>query len=490
MPSFPAPETREFVRAALQRSDYTEPAICQLFGVATTSEALALADVVLARKATPRSALTVLLRLFFQGGSVDIGEATATLGAAETSALEASGLIVAEAGAFRASVQLVPVGSLVIASDRPSRHLAACSDFVVGPAPVSRVLAEFMIRRPVERTLDLGCGSGVLGLRAAAHSRHVVATDINPRAVAIAEFNAQLNGLDHVRAVSGDLFSGVAGERFDLIICNPPFVISPQAEFVYRDGGLDICRRIVREVADHLQPDGFLQMLCNWPEAGEQEWQAECASWFEDNACDAWVLRMQSYPRAAYASIWLSQQYRGQSMPAGAFDVWMTHLESLGARSVGGGLVVMRPARGRKPWLEIRDAPPSLGAAGDSIVRAFVARDAMARLGSDAEFLDRIWRPSPNLQQTSVRGLAATGWGAPVVELRAGDGFAFVARVDPVAAELVSLMDGRMSLREVVHAWAEARGMPAEMFVEHLPEAMRKLLALGLLEPVAAESAG
>ncbi|TMD93544.1 MAG: methyltransferase [Chloroflexi bacterium] len=103
--------------------------------------------------------------------------------------------------------------------------------------------------------LDLGTGCGVQALLAAPHSDTVVAADRNPRAVALATFNAALNAVASVECRLGDLLAPVAGERFDLIVSNPPFVISPDRSYVYRDAeveGDSICREVVRQGAGHL----------------------------------------------------------------------------------------------------------------------------------------------------------------------------------------------------------------------------------------------
>jgi release factor glutamine methyltransferase len=74
--------------------------------------------------------------------------------------------------------------------------------------------------------LDLCTGSGVLAIAAArAGARRVVAVDVSRRAVLAARLNAMLNGVQ-IEAVRGDLFAPVRGERFDLIVSNPPYVPS------------------------------------------------------------------------------------------------------------------------------------------------------------------------------------------------------------------------------------------------------------------------
>ena len=99
-------------------------------------------------------------------------------------------------------------------------------DFVLGVSAASTTLAQLTVRRPVPRALDLGTGCGVQSLHLARHSAEVVATDLNPRALALARLTALINGID-LDLREGSLYAPVAGERFDLITTNPPYVMSP-----------------------------------------------------------------------------------------------------------------------------------------------------------------------------------------------------------------------------------------------------------------------
>ena len=78
------------------------------------------------------------------------------------------------------------------------------------------------MRRPVEHALDVGTGNGIQAIHAARHCSRVVATDVNARALQFAAFNAQLNGFDNIEVREGSFFDPAEGERFDLVISNPP----------------------------------------------------------------------------------------------------------------------------------------------------------------------------------------------------------------------------------------------------------------------------
>jgi methylase of polypeptide subunit release factors len=430
-----------------------------------------------------RPPLVVLLELFAARTELPVEAASSALGDRLLRACAGAGLLSLDEGVVRGSVTLACVEGLRFASDRIERHRDGASDFVIGPGGVTRRLADLTLRGRVHRVLDLGCGAGVLGARCAAHADRVVATDVNARAVAFTRFNADLNGLE-LDCREGSLFDPVAGERFDLIVCNPPYVISPASTYTYRDGGTALCRAIVRGAADHLSERGTLQMLAEWPERTDADWRAEVASWLDGARCDAWVLRTYSNAPRDYAMRWLIQEHGGTDVPEDALAAWLGHLAGLGVGSVGGGLLVLRPApRRRAPALVIRDAPPLAPPLGASLARWLAAQALLADLENDEQILDLRLLPSPDLERTFRARPTGEGWTPVEPELRLRSGLRFGARVDPVAAELIGRLDGRRTPREAIGELAAAAGAPAQAFLPSLPAALRRLIALGLLVP-------
>lgn len=128
--------------------------------------------------------------------------------------------------------------------------------------------------REVERALDLCTGSGCIGIAMAAHNPHwrVDIADISGDALELARENIALHQLgDNVRAVRSDLFDGLRGERYDLIVSNPPYVTDaeyaalpgeyahePKLGLTAGEDGLDIALRMLRDAPDHLTDDGLL----------------------------------------------------------------------------------------------------------------------------------------------------------------------------------------------------------------------------------------
>jgi tRNA1(Val) A37 N6-methylase TrmN6 len=106
--------------------------------------------------------------------------------------------------------------------------LAYQSDAVFGAGPGTLVFGCMLDSdRVIDDALDIGCGAGAVSLCMARHARRVVAIDINPRALVFLTINAAINDVANVEARLGDLFGPVAGEMFDLIVSQPPFVPRP-----------------------------------------------------------------------------------------------------------------------------------------------------------------------------------------------------------------------------------------------------------------------
>jgi release factor glutamine methyltransferase len=139
---------------------------------------------------------------------------------------------------------------------------------VYAPADDSLLLADNLVAGIGERVLDMGTGTGLLGLIAAKYGGQVVAVDLNERALKCAKENAKLNGIRNFKTRKSDLFSKVP-EKFDLIIFNPPYLPTEDwepkdEEAISWDGGRsgrEVIDRFLKDVKDHLVRGGRILMV-------------------------------------------------------------------------------------------------------------------------------------------------------------------------------------------------------------------------------------
>jgi release factor glutamine methyltransferase len=169
-----------------------------------------------------------------------------------------------------------PVAYLVGHRGFRNLDLAVTPDTLI-PRPETELLVELALARiPVDNEAhiaDLGTGSGAIALAIAAERphAHVIATDRSDAALAVARNNASTHALANVEFRNGDWFAPLAGEQFDIIASNPPYIadddphlsqgdlrFEPRAALSCGQDGLDAIRSIVRDAPVHLRDDGWL----------------------------------------------------------------------------------------------------------------------------------------------------------------------------------------------------------------------------------------
>ena len=442
----------------------------------------------LLRKTAQRSPLSTLIRLFVLGVPADVS--TARL-AAKPMGLEKwveAGLIMIDGDYATARLRMTSFCGCVLAFDRPmSASRGVREDFVMGVGTSTLSLANVTVRRRVTRALDLGAGCGVHAFLAAPHCDYVAAVDRNPRATALASFNAQLNNLSHVECLTGDLFSPVESQRFDLIVSNPPFVISPSSRYIYRDSGLRgdaFCRRLAQESADYLEEGGFCQFMCNWAHRDGEGWDERLRDWFAPTGCDTWVMRTVTRDASNYATTWINRtearEYRDY---AHIYDQWMSYYEQEEIDEISGGLVTMRKATGRRPWLRTDDAPPKmLGPSGGDIMLCFALRDYLENI-SDEGLLEEKLHVSPVVQLNQQSGPRDGGWALTKSELTRNQGLAFTGRVDSYTASLIARCTGHQTLRELIQELAAVVHQDFGSLAEQILIFTRQLIDQAILIP-------
>jgi len=442
------------------------------------------------RRLTGADPFSTLAKLFLLDAGVDADRVEGAIPAVGVEALERLGLVELAGGRVQATVRLVPHGDYFVASDAGHESGADVPyDYVPGIQAPSVTLAKLAVRRPCSRAADVGTGCGIQALLAAKHVDRVVATDTSPRALAFAAFNAALNGIENVELRLGDGFEPLAGERFDLIVSNPPYVISPDAAHAYRDSGLaadELCRRIVQSVPAHLEEGGFAHVLVSWAAAAEGDWADPLRAWVDESGCDAWLLQYRTSDPLTHAAGWLKPL--GEVDPvlyAGALDRWLEYLERLRIEAVGYGAVVLRRRAADRNWIRTDPLPlDRLEPAGEHTLRVFAAQDTLEGLGDD-ELLDL---PLALTSHHRLRQTLSCADGGFVVEsqtLDLTDGLAFTIGVDRHTASLLPHFDGRRPLRDILARASETFELEPserEAFVPAALPVVRRLLELGFLE--------
>ena len=310
-------------------------------------------------------------------------------------------------------------------------------DHVMPVGGATRTLAALAAYGADERVLDVGTGCGYHAILAALCGARVTATDVSARALGYARFNAALAGaeidfrrgslLEPVRgprsapadAVDSADSLSAARERYDVVVSNPPFVITPEAARAdgvrtYRDGGREgdsLLAELVGELGDVLAPGGRAWMLGNWeikasdvapdqslgsvsgrlcdaaldrpfgsasdlscdaapdrPLDAVPDWACGPAAWIPDGL-DAWVIQREVLAPPDYAEMWLRDG--GQTPRDGGYEeayaAWLDDFARRGVVGVGMGYISVRAPEGESGDWDAGDSNAAgLNAAGSN----------------------------------------------------------------------------------------------------------------------------
>lgn len=530
--------------AGLRRTGYTVDGVGELLGGAA-SAALARDQLVPALLATERPSpeqapLAAVVRLWLLAEPQQRKDLDGALPGVGVEGLLALGLVEEDDAGIRASVDLRPYGwagagqadrepeagpnrgaELLVASDLGAHQRPGVlrRDHVLGIGQASTTLVQATIRRPVERALDLGTGCGIQAFHLLHHARHVTATDISARALAFTRFNLLLNadqlGLDPLRLEDrvslrlGSMLDPVAGERFDLVVSNPPFVITPRTagetageQFTYRDGGLpgdDIVAGLIRSLPGVLAPGGTAQMLGNWEVPHGDSWDRRPRAWVEEAAAaangegcdlDAWLIQREQVSPEEYAETWLrdSSEGRDRALYVRAYGDYLADFASRDVEGIGFGMV----------WL--RCTPFESGPAPERPIRRFeeitypIEQPVGPHLGSAIDRAD--WLATHHLLHarlvvagdvTEERHQRPGAEHPGVILLRQGAGLRRTNLLSTELAGFVSACDGELTVRQLIGALAALLGGEADFdsegFSSRLLSEVRNLVADGFLLP-------
>ncbi len=472
------------LRAFFEAAGYTEPNLRKYLGAPELPSRRLRNQPRLLDRTSADTPLNALLRWFWLWQVQTKAKGADLIPSEFLALLLEAGLLEVEGVNFIPTAMLLPIDGFLVASDHPQAIESKQAEMVLWPNPTSKFLARFAIRRHSRTTLDLGTGSGILSLGAASHSDMVIATDLNARAVAFARFNAQLNGVENIDVLAGDCFAPIANRRFDLILSNPPFFITPQTDYLFCENSMELdglCRRLVKEAPGHLYEGGYMQMLCEWAQVKGQSWEDRLAEWLEGTGCDAWVMKGLTQDPEEYAQHRIRETSEDPSLDAANYDGYMNYYRQRGVEAIHDGLIVMRRRQGRN-WLRIEEVPktPS-GDLGEMILSTFAAHDLLQENEADEKLLSIRPKLSSNVRLEQVCNSAEGQWRAESLTLRLINGFPFHMTVQPLVAEFLSTCDGSRTAEQAIQDFAVTANAPLDTVKRESLAMIRKLIERGFI---------
>jgi methylase of polypeptide subunit release factors len=467
----PSAEGARPLKAVLEASGFTAEAVEALLGKQPAVGVLVRSEAY-RRRLNGRDPASILCGLFFLGGEISDSEAQLAFAPSSVSEAERHGLIERVGERWASPVRLEFYGDYVFASD-PVGGIEDDADHVLGLGPASRTLAALTVRRPVRRALDVGTGCGFQAILASAHAEAVVATDVNPRALQFARFNAALNGVENIEWIEGSWFEPVVGE-YDLIVSNPPYVISPDRKLVYRDGDLpldEVSKLMVREAAGRLAEGGYAHILGNWTHPSGADWRDPIEAELTGKGCDSILIRYSKDDPVGYAALWLRLVAEADKAAfAPALDRWIAYLADHGVETISWGAVNLRRRRGGRNWQRGLDAPVGpLRDAGVHLVHMFEGRDRAATTTPESivELVE-----GARIETASVYNLQK--WRPEVVRVVPKPNVGCGVRIEESMLKVLRRCDGVLTLREA----AERAGVPTG---DELVAGVGRLLSLGIV---------
>lgn len=435
----------------------------------------------LLRRADEGARLALLFEYF---GSLSRSEAERALTAPLLEALLAAGAVEDRAGAITASVRLTPLDGLYLLSD-PYR---AGADAVMGPGPTTLDLVRAISEQPGS-VLDVGCGAGTLALVGAARgATRALGVDVNDRAIALARLNARLNDLQ-AEFRCGDLLEPAAGEQFDLVLSQPPYVVRPAgvAQVTYLHGGArgdELALRFAAAFPQALSPRGRALLLFDSPPAPDPVHERLRAA-LGEQAVDLVVLAAPG-PSADLAAVGyastedpeLGDGYRA------ALERYRDHLDLLGAGPSARVLAILQRASGatQATRLDAQLAVGGLSELDGARLDRLLASLALAG-AAEPEVLAARVRLAPGARLVEER-LAGELSREPARSIRFGKGALATSReLSEAGAFLFAALEDSQTVAEAVAQFAEASGETVQSVRPTVTGFVREGLSRALLVP-------
>jgi methylase of polypeptide subunit release factors len=412
--------------------------------------------------------------------------------------LSALGLIRIDGEHVVATCRLVPTGDFIVACDRRAeKDTRSDMNHVLGLGRSTLLLANLVWRREAEKALDLCCGGGIQSLLCASHSARVIACDINVRALQYARFNAALNDVANIEFRQGDLFAPISEENFDLIVANPPYVITPSFTQHYRDSSLrgdEVSRAAVRGAAMRLSPGGLAYVMVEFGRRQAADLLEPVRRAVEGLGCDAWFLRLSTAHAEQYVTAGLAEDKFSDGFEISeARDRWLRYLAGVGMDAIDFGAVIVRRTD-RKPWLRMDSVARPWDVTAGRDIAGFLATQDLITATEPVALLDHVVAVRKHrLVQRFIHD--GTGYALPECRAERDEGIPLGEPVDPLMAQLLLRLDGQRHARTIVQQMHDEifRVASAEETFLAAAHALQRLIGIGIVEVLrdsAAPSAG
>jgi SAM-dependent methyltransferase len=460
------------LRDALHAANFTEPAICQTFNIARTSELRTAADFDPADD--PTDVLRILVRLFIGGCPIN-RKAAANLLIPELTSL---GLLNTHDDQLKATVMLYPTRGLYIASDC---NLKTPEQDVVYPAiaPNTDLFVDHIPPAKCDAFLDLCAGAGIAALVAAQNgARHAWAFDITARATHFAEFNRRLNNIPNVTAAEGDLYDPAGNQTFDRIAVHPPYLPVYRPHVVFDSGGQDgeqIVRRIVEGLPKYLRPGGRFYALTMGTDR-EQPFENRLREWLGEHARDfdiALVVRKTLSPHDYTADAVVSHKGSVEDI-----EGWRELFAQWSVRSLVYGIAVIQRRDSARPVFTIRrEAGPNTGPAECAWLIEW------ATAASDTNMiLEAKPRGGKHASLRVDHQLANGSWQPQSYRLESQYPFSVNMRAEPWSANLLTIADGSKTTAELLAHLISTGALPEQAQPQEFARIVGAMIFAGLLE--------
>jgi SAM-dependent methyltransferase len=482
------PAAFDTLRAFLREAGFDERALCERLEIESLDQFRAIRD---GRPAQPPGdPLDALVRLFLDNEPLAWSEVEALVPRVAVEAMRSLGLVRdhrTDTTKVVGNVLLYPTQSLYIASDvavLPEGGSARWWDLVYAAITTNtRNFLSTMPRTSCDAFLDLCSGTGVAALAAVSRfANRAWAVDVAERSTQFAEFNARLNGIVNVTALTGDLYAPVAGLTFDRIVAHPPYVASRETQLVYRDGGEDgegVTRRIIAGLPEFLRPGGRLHCTCTATDRKDAPLERRIRTMLGEQAAEfdiAVVVTNEIDPTEYYVRLAIA----GRNTWAEA-EEWQRHFAALGVtKMVYATIGILRHERPHEPYTVRRRVGSATGTA--ELTRLLRAGEESISPAALDRLLDSCPVLHPHVTLWSEHVHEEGDWAVRSCALETRVPFDVRLPCPPEMASLIGQMDGSETVRALYERLAVAGDLTDDAKIGRLASYIHMLAAHGMVE--------